>query len=70
MSLSIRFIRIELSGTAVIYTLMFHYVNHSLCHTLYPGLLSCRPHHPVFVPMDCYCLDKSSLRILLRSSYI
>jgi hypothetical protein len=69
MSSSIRFIRIEVSGTAVIYTLMFHYVNHSLVIPL-TDYSHVDPIILVFVSMECYCLDKSSfLRIPLRSRY-
>jgi len=46
-----RFIRIESSGTAVIYILMFHYVIHSLVIPFTSGLSSCRHHHP------CFCFN-------------
>jgi hypothetical protein len=70
MSSSIRFIRIEVSGTTVIYSLMFHYVNHSLVIPLTSDYSHVDHIILVFVSMDCYFLDKSFLRILLRSSHI
>lgn len=60
MSSNIRFIRIEVSGTTVIYTLMFNYVNHSLVIPLTSDYTHVDSIILVFVSMDCYCLFLSS----------
>jgi hypothetical protein len=56
MSSNIRFIRIEVLGTTVIYTLMFNYANHSLVIPLTSDYTHVDSIILVFVSMDCYCL--------------
>jgi hypothetical protein len=62
-SSNIRFIRIEVSGTAVIYVLMFHCVNYSLVIPFTSGLRTI-PHHP------CLCFNGLlSFRQIIVSSH-
>lgn len=51
MSSNIRFIRIEVSGTTLVYILMFHFVNPSLVIPFTSGLSLCRP-------IICLCFQR------------
>jgi hypothetical protein len=59
-SSNIRFIRIEVSGMALVYILMLHYANHSLVIPFTSGLSYSRPHHLSLFSTDSCCLGKSA----------